>query len=94
MPNFWQFFIDFWKKWLIFHNFSEIFSKVESSNLVTSQNPTEFDAKIDRLCLMPNVAQITSMFRATFLSILPNKLIFDLWPQPKKVDLVENLDLV
>ena len=43
---------------------------------------------------MPNVAQITSMFRATFLSILPNKLIFDLWPQPKKVDLVENLDLV
>ena len=54
-----------------------MFSKVESSNLVTSQNPTEFDAKIDRLCLMLNVAHITSMFRATFLSILPNKLIFD-----------------
>ena len=39
---------------------------------------TEFDAKIDRLCLIPNVAQIISMFRTTFLSILPNKLIFDL----------------
>ena len=94
MINFWQFFFDFWKKWPIFHNFGKKFSKVESSNLVTSQNPTEFDAKIDRLCLIPNVAQIISMFRTTFLSILPNKLIFDLWPQPKKVDLVENLDLV
>ena len=71
-----------------------MFSKVKSSNLVTYQNPTEFDAKIGRLCLTPNVPQIIFMFHATFLSIKPNNLTFDLWPQPKRVDLVENLDLV